>query len=206
MTPEKAPPETAVIGPNAVVQLADAMREALGADRAEYIFRQSGSSRMFFEPPTEMVDERVAAVLYQTLFAALPDEVASGIAAHAGARTADYVLKNRIPFVARTILRLLPATLAAPALSRAIEKHAWTFAGSGAFRYIPGAPLLFRIADNPLAMPGCVWHRAVFERLFRRLVSRRTHVRQTRCCYHGAPFCEFEISIGATSDVDRYTR
>ncbi len=157
---------------------------------------------MFDDLPTEMVDERIAAALYRALFAALPEEVARAIASQAGLRTADYILAHRIPQIAKTVLRLLPERLAAPRLAGAIEKHAWTFAGSGAFSVATGPPLEFHIADNPLAMPGCVWHRAVFERLFRRLVSQRTRVRQTRCCHDGAASCQFQILIGADSHVD----
>jgi divinyl protochlorophyllide a 8-vinyl-reductase len=35
----------------------------------------------------------------------------------------------------------------------------------------------------------------VFERLFRRLVSRSAHVTETQCCAQGAPACRFEVRL-----------
>ena len=55
------------------------------------------------------------------------------IAEEAGARTADYIIANRIPAPVVRLLRLLPAFIAAPVLMAAIRKHAWTFAGAGVF-------------------------------------------------------------------------
>ena len=73
------------------------------------------------------------------------------------------------------LIRALPAPLGARLLSAAIAKHAWTFAGSGAFTIVAHRPLTFEIAANPLApgaaaSPCCHWHAAVFERLFSTLV------------------------------------
>lgn len=142
-----------------------------------------------------MVREAVVADLFEALFLRLPETDAKDVAAEAGRRTADYILANRIPGAAQSILKALPAPLAAPLLLAAIAKHAWTFAGSGRFTARYGAPLIVEIAANPLSMPGCVWHRAVFERLFRSLAAPRADVRHTRCCRTGEPLCRFEIAI-----------
>jgi divinyl protochlorophyllide a 8-vinyl-reductase len=95
----------------------------------------------------------------------------------------------------------MPAGLAAPILSRAIATHAWTFAGSGCFKIEALRPPVFLIHDNPVVrgeasdVPLCHWHAAVFERLFRRLVSRRTTVAETACCAQGAPACRFALRL-----------
>ncbi|MEM1431648.1 MAG: V4R domain-containing protein, partial [Pseudomonadota bacterium] len=43
--------------------------------------------------------------------------------------------------------------------------------------------------------PLCHWHAAVFERLFRVLVSPESSVTEVACCAMGAPACRFEIRL-----------
>ncbi|MBE0454604.1 MAG: bacteriochlorophyll 4-vinyl reductase [Roseovarius sp.] len=118
---------------------------------------------------------------------------ARAVARDAGARTGDYIMRHRIPVPAQLVLRALPARLAAPLLLRAMATHAWTFAGSGE---VSIAPARLTIRANPLAVPGCAWHCAVFEALFRRLVSARSTVREVSCCARGASACAFVIETG----------
>lgn len=145
------------------------------------------------------MDEGPAARLHAAVRHDLPAE-APAILAQAGRRTADYILAHRIPRPAQAVLRALPPALAAPVLTRAIAKHAWTFAGSGLFRV--AGRLTFEIADNPLIRgerapaPLCVWHAAVFERLFRTLVDDRLRAHETACCACGDPACRFELTRG----------
>jgi divinyl protochlorophyllide a 8-vinyl-reductase len=62
----------------------------------------------------------------------------------------------------------------------AIGKHAWTFAGTGAFVVAPGPTVTVR--GGPFAAPGAgaaplrAFYAAVFERLFRVLVSPAARV------------------------------
>jgi divinyl protochlorophyllide a 8-vinyl-reductase len=113
----------------------------------------------------------------------LPDK-AEGLLRLAGTATADYVLEQQIPLAAQAVIRLLPGMIWARVLSAAITRNAWTFVGSGRFSVAARLPLTFEIADNPL-IPGagraCVWHAAVFERLFRRLVWRAAMVSEMDC-------------------------
>ena len=81
----------------------------------------------------------------------------------------------------------------------AITKHAWTFAGSGAFRVLGYSPLQVEIRDNPLAIgpadaPICHWHAAVFESLFGALVWPDLQVIEEHCTAMGAPACVFRIA------------
>ncbi len=186
------------IGPNAVIQLVPAAQAQLGRAGAAALFAAAGVPSWLDHPPEEMTDERPVAALHQALRRLHPAE-APGIAAAAGRLTGLYILANRIPGPAKAILKVLPAPLAARALSGAIARHAWTFAGSGAFRVVPGRPVVATIADNPVVRgeradePICAWHAAVFTTLFAALVHPRAVARETACCAAGASACRFEI-------------
>lgn len=185
------------IGPNAVLQLVPVLDRAAGRDLRIRLMREAGLGDL--PDGSEMLDEVAVARLHQAMRTDLP-AIAPGLARVAGRRTGDYILVHRIPRGARTLLRLLPARLAAPLLSRAIAAHAWTFAGSGRFRVAASHPLAFEIADNPLVRgersdhPVCDWHAAVFERLFTRLVDPGLRCREIACCAAGAPACRFELA------------
>ena len=194
--PQPAPDrDVSCVGPNAAIQLGHALQDHVGEDAARQVFGDAGLTAWLATPPAEMIDEAHAARLFRSLFARLPENTARSIAAQAGTRTADYLLANRIPRPAQTVLKLLPAKAAASLLLRAITRSAWTFAGSGAFSARRGSPIVIEIADNPIAMPGCVWHVGVFERLFRELVARHVRVLHPQCCHDGAPACRFEVHI-----------
>jgi divinyl protochlorophyllide a 8-vinyl-reductase len=144
-----------------------------------------------------MVDERPVALLHQTLRRLMPPQQSAEILADAGRRTADYILANRIPKPAQFVLKLLPAPLAARLLVSAITAHAWTFAGSGRFSGRTGRSVTFEIIANPLCAGEhsdslvCVWHAAVFQRLFQVLVSPNTRVVETSCGARGDECCRF---------------
>lgn len=192
-----APPDTtARIGPNAVLQLLTVLEEEGGPRLAAHVLASAG----IFDLPSEtgMIDERPVARLHQALRRDRPED-APRLAWAAGEATANYIIANRIPAPVRLLLRLLPAGPAATLLCKAIEKHAWTFAGSGRFRIVSTTPLVFEIADNPVVRgeyardPVCFWHVAVFETLFRRLVAPDYITREVACCSCGAVACRFEL-------------
>jgi divinyl protochlorophyllide a 8-vinyl-reductase len=186
------------IGPNAVLQLLPVVEERLGAARVGPLLAAAGLGG----PPdgTAMIPQGEAVRLHRAVRAAEPVSW-PGLLAEAGARTADYILANRIPAPARTVLRLLPAGPAAHLLSGAIARHAWTFAGTGRFRAVDA--WTFEIAGNPFvgeetsAHPLCVWHAAVFEGLYCSLVSERCRCREVRCgAQQGAGgVCRFAIRL-----------
>ena len=182
------------IGPNAVIQLAHALFETSGEAVAYRVFEDAGHLALIDRLPDAMIDERVPAALFASLWRLLPCDEAERIARDAGRRTADYVLVNRIPRIAQLILRIAPKAIAARALLRAIERNAWTFCGSGACRTQAGRPALIELSDNPLRMPGCVWHQTVFERLFRCLVAPATLVTHVHAPSRKAgAVCVFEV-------------
>jgi divinyl protochlorophyllide a 8-vinyl-reductase len=190
-------PATAEIGPNAVTQLINALNAAGLQPAANEIFTQAALTDWLANPPTAMVDERPVALLHQTLRKLLPPQQAATILDDAGRRTGDYILANRIPKFAQAILKLLPAPLAARMLVKAITAHAWTFAGSGRFSGRTGKTVVFEIAANPFCagehadQQVCVWHAAVFQRLFQVLVSPHTRVVETSCGARGDDCCRF---------------
>lgn len=186
-----------MIGPNAILQLLPQIARIGGEARVAQMLAEAG----IFDVPdgTHMIPEGDAARLHQVLRRDEPD-LAPQLAAKAGRATADYILAHRIPEFAQILLKLLTAPLAARSLSRAIAKHAWTFAGSGEFRVV--SPWCFEIAHNPIvrgehsATPLCHWHTAVFERLYRVLVHPHVTCEETTCCATSADgMCRFELTL-----------
>jgi divinyl protochlorophyllide a 8-vinyl-reductase len=198
LTGHEAAPAAARIGPNAIVQLAQALRALHGEARGAQLFRAAGLTHYWTEPPQQMVDEAEVLRLHRALRAEFSPAEAAQLAREAGRRTGDYLLAHRIPRAAQVVLKRLPAPLASRLLLAAIRKHAWTFAGSGVFSAQAGRPTRFRIASCPLCRdttapaPLCDFYAACFERLFRELVDSRTTVTETSCQACGAPACSFE--------------
>jgi divinyl protochlorophyllide a 8-vinyl-reductase len=193
---------TARIGPNAVIRVAEALLARGGSAAQRAVFHRAGLHAYLRQPPAAMIDEREVRQLHRALHDELGAGAANEVACEAGRRTADYLLAHRIPRIAQSVLRRLPAPLAARLLLSAVQRHAWTFAGSGRFAVerveARGARARFAIADNPLCIeatgpqPACAFYAATFERLFRVLVHAGTRVDEVACSAHGAPACLFE--------------
>jgi divinyl protochlorophyllide a 8-vinyl-reductase len=189
----------AKIGPNAVIQLVAAIREA-GLDRQlAPIFASCDATHWLYHPPGTMLDARRVGRLFRAVRAALPPLRSAALMEDAGRRTADYLLAARIPGPVQLILKILPARIAATILVYAIRRHAWTFAGNGRFTAKAGSPTVCEIVQNPLCAgetsihPICNWHVAVFQRLFEVLVSPSTRVEETECEAKGNDHCRFVI-------------
>ena len=91
---------------------------------------------------------------------------------------------------------------AARVLVAAIQRHAWTFAGSGRVSAVlprRARPLVLEIRHNPLCrglragVPACDYYAATFERLFQVLVHGDSQVRETACEACGDDACRFEL-------------
>jgi divinyl protochlorophyllide a 8-vinyl-reductase len=184
------------IGPNAILQLVPVLDAAIGSAARDALCAAAGIDEL--PSGNEMIDEAPVARLHQMLRRELPDDARS-LSGEAGLATGDYILANRIPGVAQRLLILMPASLSARLLAKAIVQHAWTFAGSGRFRIASNRPLIFEIIDNPVVRgeqsgtPVCHWHAAVFERLFRKLVANDYAVQEVACGASGADACRFEL-------------
>jgi divinyl protochlorophyllide a 8-vinyl-reductase len=146
-----------------------------------------------------MVDETDVSALHRALVISLGPERADPASLEAGRLTGDYLLANRIPQKAQSLLRVLPRWLAARVLLTAVAKHAWTFAGSGRFSYTFSPRPVLRIEGSPIcrqlrtADPACAYFAATFERLFRRILGDDVRVTETECESSGAAACVFRV-------------
>jgi divinyl protochlorophyllide a 8-vinyl-reductase len=170
----------ALIGPNAIIQVVEAIRPKPGTARLEDVMQKAGLAHYIAAPPSSMVPEDEVARLHRAVASLIPPPDGEALMREAGHNTALYLLANRIPAPAQSILKLLPAPLGARALLMAIARHAWTFAGSNRFTHVAGHPVRIRLEGSPLfATPECrnlaaAYFEATFETLFRSLVSPRT--------------------------------
>ena len=183
------------IGPNAILQTISVLDHYEGRATRDLVMEVAGVP----VPPPDagMLSERDCQAVHQAVRAVMGDK-SDGILRLAGLATGDYILRNRIPAPARALIRGLPGPLGALVLSSAIARHSWTFVGSGQFRIAGRWPLVFEIRDNPLSPlsadhPACVWHAAVFERLFARLVWPSVMVEETDCGAMGGEVCRFVL-------------
>lgn len=186
------------IGPNAVTQLA-ASFDAQAPELKRSVFARAHVGHWLDMPPHDMVDETCVAHLHQSVRTELAGDDARKLLTEAGLRTADYILKHRIPGIFRATLPLLPTALSAKLLVGAITRHAWTFAGTGHFQARFRTGLVVSITDNPFCRgehthdPVCAWHAAVFTRLFARLVHPESKAQEFTCCATGDEACRFVI-------------
>ena len=187
------------VGPNAIIRVADALREQVGDSGTARLFRSAGLDRYLAVPPRQMVDEREVNRLHQVLRSELGLERARWISRAAGLATGEYLLAHRIPSAAQVILRALPSRLASRMLLSSVRRHAWTFSGSGAFTAQTGRPLRIWISGCPVCgesvahQPLCDYYAATFQQLFRALVDPKVIVRETECEAMGAEACLFEV-------------
>jgi divinyl protochlorophyllide a 8-vinyl-reductase len=195
------------IGPNAVIQVAEASRGIFGPEQTRRLFAAAGLEWCLVSPPAGMIDETDVSRLHRTLRERLDPAEGRAVLVRAGALTADYLLAHRIPRAAQVVLQALPPAVAARVLLAAVGRHAWTFAGSGRFGYDTGSVawrrVVLSIADNPLcrgvrcARPACVYYAATFESLFQALVHARSTVVETQCEACAAQACLFELRWSA---------
>lgn len=187
--------EAGRIGPNAILQLIDVLERRGELGLLSAVLAEARVAR----PPRDagMLPEGDCAAVHQALRRLAPS--AEGVLEEAGLATGDYILAHRIPKLAQGVLRTLPGALAARVLTKAIARHSWTFAGTGEFRVVGSRPLVVSVARNPLvagwraSSPQCIWHVAVFRRLYGRLVWPSVTVREVSCCACGDPACRFTI-------------
>jgi divinyl protochlorophyllide a 8-vinyl-reductase len=201
------------IGPNAIIQVAAALVQHVGAVEANAVMVASTWSLQRL--PTAMVEEREVAALMRAVAERFPGELGHRIVCDGGVRTADYLLRARIPAMAQWVLARLPARLALRILLAAIARHAWTFAGSARFivaREGTGR-MSFALGGCPVCrgrgaiVPQCAYYAATVERLVRVLISPVATVHEVQCEAMGDAACRFEIVLGvAPSDVVRSPR
>ncbi len=192
--------DAGLIGPNAIIRVAETLRDVFGEETTRHIFADAKLEPHLATPPTGMVPEADVGALQSALFAGLKESEARKVAFEAGLRTGDYLLANRIPKPVQAVLKILPPSLASRILLGAIKQNSWTFSGSGTFTVKTGHPVAVSIANCPLCRgrhsdtPQCDYYAGTFQRLFQVLVSRRSSVREIACEATGASACTFEIT------------
>lgn len=193
------PEGAARVGPNAITQLAAVLDREAGCEARLDLFLAAGVGLP--APGEGMVPEGDVARLHHAVRQAYGDR-ATDLLDRAGDAVGAYLLANRIPAAAKAVIRALPKPLAERALTAAILKHGWTFAGSGRVAVEARGPLTLSVAANPFValdraeVPQCHWHSAVFRRLYATLVWPEARVTETVCCACGDPACRFEVTQG----------
>jgi divinyl protochlorophyllide a 8-vinyl-reductase len=182
-----------LVGPNAILQTAQALVELHGTQVADAVFgkaRIDGDQRH----PESMVDAGTVRRLNQAIRACLPETDASVVMHKAGELTGRYILANRIPARVMLLLEALPSLVSPHLLMMAIRRHSWTFAGSSRVSITHGwRKATISIEDNPIAYGPCVWHMAVFNVLLGPLAGKALHVVEEGCCADGKNCCRFIV-------------
>lgn len=189
----------AVIGPNAITRMAEALTAAGGDALCRQIFARAGLSAHLATPPLRMVPESDVASLHRAAIETLGEARAADISREAGRLTGDYLLSNRIPVAAQRLLKRLPRGLAARILVTAIARHSWTFAGGGDFTYAFSPQLTLSLKGSPICKglrtqaPACAYFAATFERVFSEMLGPSLRVTETECEATGAASCVFTV-------------
>lgn len=197
-----ATPHTAHrIGPNAIVQLAHTLCAHHGRAVAARLLSES-TSYTLEALPEAMVNEAEVQALVQHCMHSLGHMQGLAALHEAGARTATYLMAHRIPRMAQLAMRIAPQRLALRMLLRAMQAHAWTFAGSGQFsvhQHPRGATLRFQHCAMCRGLtahaPVCAFYAGTFQQLIRQLVKATALVQETRCCAMGHDCCQFEVTF-----------
>jgi divinyl protochlorophyllide a 8-vinyl-reductase len=194
-----ATPDVARIGPNAIIQVAQVVRDRLSPAFADAILRDA-TPYSLESMPTCMVDEREAQSVVRALVQRVGAGGATPVLREAGSRTADYLLANRIPAFAQLLIRLAPRRIGLALLLRAMAANAWTFAGSGHFAIVKAkrAPeLVFHecamCRDMHESQPMCDFYAGTFERLIAELVAPDVRVTEVECVAQGGAVCRFQL-------------
>lgn len=189
----------AVIGPNAITRMAQALSSMLGDALCDKVFAAAGVSHYLASPPTRMIPETDVALLHRAAIELLGEAPAAEVSREAGRLTGEYLLAHRIPRPAQRVLKWLPRALAARILVAAIARHAWTFAGGGEFTYGFSPRLTLQLKGSPICKgvctqePACGYFAATFERVFGEILGPSLRVTETECEATGASACVFEV-------------
>ncbi len=173
------------IGPNAIIQTVEALKELYGVPYALEVLQRGEQAHWVDNLPTTMVEERVFLSLAQALVGQIGSDEARRVIWRCGERTAQYLLDNRIPGPFQQLVKVLPRQVGFTLLLLAISKSAWTFAGSGTFHFSGGERPLLLIA-NPdqthVVLPEvCGFYGGTFEGILRALMGEQTRVVPASC-------------------------
>ncbi|MZP29319.1 bacteriochlorophyll 4-vinyl reductase [Heliobacterium undosum] len=190
------------IGPNSIIQTVAALKERYGEGKTAEFLVKVGRSDLTQKLPAEMVDEQEFNDLVRSIQAGFGNQELTQLLRRSGELTAAYLLKHRIPVPIQWILRILPVRSGLKMLLSAIEKNAWTFVGTGSYRFtIENHPKITiercvscrgMSADEPI----CAFYEGTFQTLIRTLVDQKATVKETSCSANGASACIYEVRLG----------
>lgn len=191
MTPQ------ARIGPNSLTQTVRALRETYDEVQVASILRQCGLEYLLHQTVTEMVDETLFAGLVMALADQLGPEQARQVLQRSGQLTAGYLLQHRIPRPFQWLLKLLPHRPALKLLLTAISRHAWTFVGSGNFRYDVGQTSQLTVTTHIRpAEAVCGFYGGTFAHLIRVLIDGRVQMETVALWLDEQSYCVYSIQNG----------
>lgn len=187
------------IGPNALIQSVNALREQYTEAQIHTILRQCGQEDLLDTQPTTMVAEQAFADLVVALADQLGIAPARQILWRAGQLTAGYLLQHRIPRPFQWLLRPLPHRPALQLLLLAVGKHAWTFVGSGQFSYVVGQTPELTVLTR--LYPGeavCGFYGGTFDHLIHVLIAAQAQTKVTTSLDMGQTKCVYAIQFEGT--------
>jgi divinyl protochlorophyllide a 8-vinyl-reductase len=186
---------SAKIGPNAIIQPVTALRERYGETRAHAILEQGGQAHLCTQLPEHMVDEGDFHELVRALAAQLGPEPTHSLLYEAGERTARYLLQHRIPRPFQALVKRLPRLLGLRLLMWAIGKHAWTFVGSGQFRFVvqQKQPTIHLNVSYPSIPPVASFYGGTFAQLIQVLIDPQATVQTSASDAAGTLDCRYKL-------------
>jgi divinyl protochlorophyllide a 8-vinyl-reductase len=170
----------ALIGPNAIIQVADAIRREFGPDQLLRIMHAARLGHFVAEPPQHMVSEGDVVRLHRAVAASLPVEAGRALMWQAGENTARYLLANRIPRLAQTVLQVLAGRSCSPAADECHQQARLDLRRQQHVQLQHGrtgadlARWFAAVCSSSVPDSGRGLFQATFETLFRELVSPRT--------------------------------
>lgn len=194
--------ENARIGPNAIIQTVAALKENCGSARAEEILYAGGQPHLVDHLPTHMVNEQEFLSLIHLLLNQVGSEQTRHILERSGHLTGDYVLAYRIPKPFQRLLtwRIVPRHLSLSLLMTAIAKSAWTFVGSGQFRFVGGnertISITNRAPDQEIPPEICSFYGGTFAKLVQVLIDAHMVVCPTTNENNKTTRCAYRITTG----------
>lgn len=182
VTASTSPSHHARIGPNAIIQTIQALKESYGDVQAAAMLRHAGQAHLIDYVPTGMVDEAEFYALVTLLTDQLGLAGAQQVLRRSGQLTAHYLLQHRIPRPFQQLVRMLPRCIGLALLLVAIRNHAWTFVGSGTFQFTLGRPPKLTIMTGQYASEAAYsFYGGTFETLLRALIDRNTRLEAAAC-------------------------
>jgi len=167
------------IGPNALIQTINALREFYIESQIASMLRQSNQDYLLHQSPQEMIEEGEFDRLALNLCDHIGVMPTRKVLQRSGELTADYLLAHRIPKPFQELLKVLPRQLALRLLFMSMSQNAWTFIGSGEFTYdMSGHMPVVKITSDFASMEAaCGFFGGTFEHLIRKLIDTRVSVR-----------------------------